>query len=360
MASFQGFYRIENKFHGFVGLDSMPKPGEDLAPVVKVGNIFKHGIFSILLAPDKVTYHISLVGIAQGYLPMQYYTEDVREKLFARRPGGFDPQSWFIVQNTTDDSYMIVRSDNHAHWELSSSKPGTQVEVEGGHHSHDIIKIIEGVIKDKVPLSKEHVAKINQNAFWKLSKVTDMGGKPLKSGPYAIQNAENGPITRGLAAPESNAPVVSSSVPAYWGINRIGGYEYEVTFLGDSASAQGNARPANELKHKLFLMQNSARPERWLIHPLIIPNVYMVFSLLSRNPGGHWQLESSEPDTQVTVDHEHPVFTPFKDRVKKLLSEGALETEAGNSLLAQVVASFDADSELPDNDCFWVIVPASA
>ena len=90
-----------------------------------------------------------------------------------------------------------------------------QVEVEGGHHSHDVIKIIEGVIKDKVPLSKEHVAKINQNAFWKLSKVTDMGGKPLKSGPYAIQNAENGPITRGLAAPESNAPVVSSSIPAY-------------------------------------------------------------------------------------------------------------------------------------------------
>ena len=39
---------------------------------------------------------------------MQYYTEDVREKLFARRPGGFDPQSWFIVQNTTDNSYMYV------------------------------------------------------------------------------------------------------------------------------------------------------------------------------------------------------------------------------------------------------------
>jgi len=358
MTSLQGFYRIESKLHGYIGLDGFPKPTDELTPVVKVGNVFKHGIFSIILAPDQLTYYISLVGIAQGYLPMQYYTRDVKEKLYARVPGDVEPQSWFILKNSTDDSYMIVRSDNHAHWELSSSKPGTQVEVEGGHHTDEIIKIIDSVIKAKVPLSETNSAKINQNAFWKLVKVTDVGGLPLKTGRYSIQNAENGPISRG---PEpkivgSEAPVVKSVDPAYWGINRIGGYEYEVTFLGDSASAQGDGRPANERNKKLFLTSGS-RPERWLIHPLIIPNVYMIFSLWSANAGGHWQLEDSKVGTQVTVDHEHPVFGPIKNDIQQLLGQGGLETDAGKSLFAHKIASFDADSELPDNDCFWVIVP---
>ena len=92
-----------------------------------------------------------------------------------------------------------------------------QVEVEGGHHTNEIIKIIDSVIRDKVPLSEAYSAKINQDAFWKLVKVTDVGGLPLKTGRYSIQNAENGPISRG---PEpkivgSEAPVVKSVDPAY-------------------------------------------------------------------------------------------------------------------------------------------------
>ena len=39
---------------------------------------------------------------------MQYYTRDVDGKLYARVPGGLQPQSWFILENTTDNSYMYV------------------------------------------------------------------------------------------------------------------------------------------------------------------------------------------------------------------------------------------------------------
>lgn len=91
-----------------------------------------------------------------------------------------------------------------------------QVLCEGGH-GDDTTKTIDTIIRDNVPLS-QHASKINQNAFWNLIPVTNMGGQPLETGYYSIMNVANGPISHGPESAEAQlgsvAPVVSSSSPA--------------------------------------------------------------------------------------------------------------------------------------------------
>jgi len=354
MAQLQGFFKIENKVHGAIGPANYTGIPEEKIPIVRAKNLLTTGIFSIVLAPDSKTFLISLIATLKGFLPGQHDTVNYGGKLYARVPGGVEPQRWFILRNVTDDTYVILSAEDHAHWELSDNLPGTQVLVKGGDELKTILK---DVVAGKKQLS-EYASKINEDVFWKLTRISELVPKPLPSGRYRIENVRNGPIQADVKL-LPDIPVVSGPNAAVWDISRLIGTRdllYTIHKVEYTSVGPESGRPANEINEKLWLPQYSARPDEWLVIPLQVPNTYII---LRATFPAHWSLESNRPGTQVSVKQEVGPLLPKSDTPSAggaaPFARGVASFAGRAAFLAELGATEDED--IPD-DSFWLITAA--